>query len=73
VGETYAVELEINESPYVAISRIYRGKELLQEVRTEVGDLALPYSSNVFVGVAAWTDRHSDPLSKYEVENFEIL
>lgn len=72
VGETYTVELEITESPYVAIGRIYREKELLQEVRSDATDLALPYSSNVFVGVAVWTDRHSDPLSKYEVKDFEI-
>ena len=65
----------------MATGRIYR-EEILQngtkqltnlsEVKTGIKEAVLPYSSKVFVGVAVWTDRTSDPLSKYEVEKFEI-
>lgn len=72
-GETYSIELEIQESPNMAHARVYdRENRLLCEQRSD--GLGLPYASDdVFVGVAVWTDDVSCPLSSYEIEDLEIV
>lgn len=71
VKETYTIELELQEFPYVARGRIYEGNNLLEEVTAK--NLALPYRSNdIFAGVAVWTDDTLCPLSRYEVKNLEV-
>jgi len=70
-NQTYRIELEMHESPYIAVGRVYRENELLGEVRAD--NLGLPYLSDVFFGIAVWTDDSSSPLSKYAIRRFEVV